>query len=253
MTSRFRHDPGDGRQADPPDATPGSFGASLSPSARAALTAAGTRHRYRAGTPLFHQGDPSRHVVLVEQGWVKVTSTSRRGWEALLAIRGPGDILGELSAVDGRPRLATVTGLSPVHATLITAERLHTCLAEWPEIALSLLRHLAASLREADGRRVEYGSSNGDNRLIGLLVELLDKHGVGTADGMLLDLPLSQQDLAAAVGTSREVVARTLRVLRNRHIVSTRRLRIVVVEPDLLRSLAGSVSMSTDSPWSSTT
>ncbi|NYF57152.1 Crp/Fnr family transcriptional regulator [Micromonospora purpureochromogenes] len=250
MTPRPRRDDSTATTHPAPTAraSAGGFATSLSPAARAALTDAGTRQRYPAGTPLFHQGDPSRHVVLIEKGWVKVTSTSRRGWEALLAIRGPGDILGELSAVDGRPRLATVTGLSPVEATVLTAERLHTCLTEWPEIALSLLRHLAASLREADGRRVEYGSSNGDNRLVVLLVELLDKHGVATPEGILLDLPLSQQDLAGAVGTSREVVARTLRVLRDRRIVLTRRLRIVVVEPELLRSLAGSVSMSTQHP-----
>ncbi|AEB43140.1 CRP/FNR family transcriptional regulator [Micromonospora maris AB-18-032] len=213
------------------------------------MTRAGTQRSYSAGTVLLHQGDPSRHVLLIEKGWVKVTSTSRRGWEALLALRGPGDILGELSAVDGQPRLSTVTTLTGIEATILSAERFHACLAQWPEIALSLLRQVTASLREADGRRVEYGSSNGDDRLVVLLVELLDKHGVETSDGVLLDLPLTQQDLAAAVGASREVVARTLRVLRERRIAITQRRRIVIVRPDLLRSLAGSVSMSTQHLW----
>ncbi|SCG67980.1 Crp/Fnr family transcriptional regulator [Micromonospora coxensis] len=226
----------------------GTFLANLSPTARDALTRAGRRQVYPAGTALFHQGDPSRHVVLIGEGWVKVTSYSRQGWEALLAIRGPGDILGELSAVDGRPRLATVSGLTRVTATVLTAEQLQDCLTAWPEIALSLLRHLASSLREADNRRVEYGSSNGDSRLVVLLVELLEKHGVPSPEGVVLDLPLTQQDLAASVGTSREVVARTLRVLRQRDVLLTRRRQIVVVQPDLLRSLAGSVSMSTSKP-----
>ncbi|MBW4705072.1 MULTISPECIES: Crp/Fnr family transcriptional regulator [unclassified Micromonospora] len=250
MTSRSRSDSASSDPAAVPAHSPptGSFLGGLSADARDALAQAGTRHDYPANATLFHQGDPSRHVVLIEQGWVKVTSTSRQGWEALLAIRGPGDILGELSAVDARPRLATVTGLSPIRAVVLTAERLHRCLADNPEVALSLLRHLASSLREADGRRVEYGSSNGDHRLVVLLVELLDRHGVPTPEGIALDLPLTQQDLAASVGVSREVVARTLRVLRHRQVLLTRRRRIVVVQPELLRSLAGSVSMSTSEP-----
>jgi CRP-like cAMP-binding protein len=201
---------------------------------------------YAANAVLFHEGDPSRHVALIERGWVKVTATSRRGWEALLAIRGAGDILGELSAVDGRPRLATVRGLTQVEATVITAERLHSCMTTRPEIAMALLRHLAASLREADGRRAEYGASNGDSRLATLLLELVERHGIPAPEGMLIDLPLTQQDLAASVGVSREVVARTLRVLRSRRIVLTSRRRIVVARPDLLQSLAGSVSMFTE-------
>jgi CRP-like cAMP-binding protein len=225
--------------------TPTGFVADLSPAAQEALRRAGARQTYPLGAPLFHQGDPSRHVVVIEKGWVKVVSTSRRGWDALLALRGPGDIVGELSAVDGRPRMATVTSLTPVETVVISVERLHACLAERPEIALALLRHVAGALREADGRRVEYGSSNGDQRLAALLVELMEKHGVGTAEGIVIDLPLSQYDLAASVGVSREVVARTLRVLRQRRVVLTRRRQIVVARPDLLRPLAGSVSMST--------
>ncbi|RKR87243.1 CRP-like cAMP-binding protein [Micromonospora pisi] len=233
---------------DPSGPLPNTFLAQLPAPARAALLSIGTPQRYPAGAPLFHQGDPSQHVVIIESGWVKVTSISRLGWEALLAIRGAGDILGELSAVDGRPRLATVRGLTPVETTVIAADRLRRCLLEQPEITLSLLRHLAASLREADGRRAEYGASNGDSRLAGLLLELVSRHGVRTAEGVVIDLPLTQQDLAASVGASREVVARTLRILRDREIVLTRRRQIIVVRPELLRSLARSVSIPTDAP-----
>ncbi|MER7166193.1 Crp/Fnr family transcriptional regulator [Micromonospora sp. NPDC000207] len=226
--------------------TNSTFAASLSPSALDALRRAGNKRIYQATTTLFHQGDPSRHAVLIEKGWVKVESTSRRGWLALLAIRGPGDILGELSAVDGHPRMATVTGLTLVEAVVLSTERLHECLADRPEIALALVRHVAAALREADGRRVEYGASNGDQRLAALLVELMEKNGSPVGEGVVIDLPLTQHDLAAAVGVSREVVARTLRILRQRRIVLTGRRRITVVRADLLRSLAGSVSMSTE-------
>jgi CRP/FNR family transcriptional regulator, cyclic AMP receptor protein len=224
----------------------GSFLAQLRPSDREALRAAGTERGYRTGTVLFHQGDPSRHVLILLSGWVKAAASSRQGWEALLAIRGAGDIVGELSALDGQPRLATVTTLAPVSALLLSNDRLDACMADnWP-IAGALLRHLAGNLRESDRRRIQFGGSNGDTRLIVLLHELSVRHGRQTDEGVLVDLPLSQRELAASVGVSREVAARTLRLLRTRSIVVTRRRQIVVVRPDLLKSLAGSVSLSTD-------
>jgi CRP/FNR family transcriptional regulator, cyclic AMP receptor protein len=222
--------------------------AQLSPKSRDTLLSSGSQRRYTSGAILFHQGDPSRHVVLIEEGWVKVSATTPRGWEALLAIRGPGDIVGELSAIDGHPRLATVTGLTRVTATVITSDRLHACLQGDSEIAIALLRYLAQRQRESDWRRMEHGASNGDSRLAARLVELVEQHGTTVAGGALIDLPLTQQDLAASVGVSREVVARTLRVLRERNVVVTKRRKIVVVRPDVLRSLAQSVSVSTFAP-----
>jgi CRP-like cAMP-binding protein len=224
----------------------GTFLRELSPAGQETLQRAGTARRYRTAAVLFHQGDPSEHVVVIRAGWCKITLNGRHGSEALLAIRGPGDIVGELSAIDGRPRMATVTALTPVTATVLSAERLEQCLDDDWTIARALLRHLAANLRESDWRRAQHGASNGDSRVIGLLQELVDRNGVRTGEGILIDLPLSQKDLADAVAASREVVARTMRVLRSRQIVVTRRRQIVVLRPGLLRSLAHSVSISTD-------
>lgn len=224
---------------------PDSFVARLTPSAHAALCEAGSRHAYRAGATLVHQGEPSRHALLIEAGWIKVWATTARGWESLLAIRGSGDIVGELSAIDGHPRSATLSALTPVTATIIPAERLLACLRADPEVAIALLRYLGQRQRESDGRRMEHGASSGDSRLAARLVELVERHGAPVPGGMLIDLPLTQYDLAASVGVSREVVARTLRVLRERHIVVTRRRQIIVARPEVLRSLARSVSMST--------
>ncbi|SNY55398.1 Crp/Fnr family transcriptional regulator [Paractinoplanes atraurantiacus] len=225
---------------------PGTFLAHLSPDERAGLLAAGARRRHRAGTTLLHHGDPSRHVLVIETGWVKITMTGRHGWEALLAVRGPGDVIGELSAVDAEPRMATVTSLTELTVVVLPAESFERHLRDhWP-VARALIRHLGAHLRESDRRRAQHGQSNGDARLAAMLHELLTRHGVPAADGVLIDLPLSQKELASAVGVSREVAARTMRLLRERQIVTTHRRRIVVRRPDLLASLARSVSMSAE-------
>ncbi|WP_250034188.1 Crp/Fnr family transcriptional regulator [Paractinoplanes maris] len=225
---------------------PGTFLHQLDETQRHGLTRAGSTRQYRAGIALVHHGDPSEHVIVLESGWVKATVTGRNGWETLLAIRGAGDIIGELSGLDAEPRMATVTTLTAVTATILSAERFETFLmGNWP-VARALLRHLAANLRESDRRRALHGQSNGDTRLTAMLHELVTRHGIPVAEGMAIDLPLSQKDLASSVGVSREVAARTMRLLRERGIVATHRRRVVVRRPDLLRVLALSVSMSTE-------
>lgn len=232
-----------------PEPVTGSFAKHLSPEAYKVLVDAGVRQTYPAGTPLFHQGDPTRHVILIEDGWVKVTATSRRGWTAVLALRGPGDIVGEMSALDGRPRMATVATLTEATGVVILSDRLDACIVKEPSVALAISRHLANSLRESDRQRMQFGSSNGDGRLIVFLVDLMDRTGKPEPGGAVrIELGLSQQDLASSVGVSREVVARTMRVLRSRKTVQTGRRLIVVLQPDVLRALGRSVSMSTEAP-----
>jgi len=207
---------------------------------RVLISAGGTRD-YGVGDTLFHQGDPSRHLLIVHDGWLKVTAVSRSGREALLAIRGPGDIIGELSAVDGRSRGATVRTFTTVRATLLSSERFLLAMAELPDLSLAVMRHIAANLRDADAKRTEYGGSSGHERIIGMLLELSTRYGKAVADGRVISIPLAQRELAAAVGVSREVAARTLRALRERGVLKTARQRIVILRQDLLKMLAKSV------------
>jgi CRP/FNR family transcriptional regulator, cyclic AMP receptor protein len=219
------------------------FADRLDAAALQALESIGTRQAYRARTVLVHQGDPSRHVVLILEGWVKVAATARSGQEALLAIRGPGDIVGEMSAVDGRPRSATVRALTPVRALAMDGGRFLDRVLRSRTLATALLVHLAGNLRHADSKRLEYVSSDSSARLAGLLLELCARHGRKTAEGVVIDLPLSQRELATGASMSREAVGRVLRKYRERDVVITRRNRVIVVRPEVLRSLHGNASL----------
>lgn len=221
---------------------PGSFAAQLDPSTWEALGRYGRLRTYPARTALFHQGDPSRHVLILMAGWVKITSVSRGGSEALLALRGPGDILGELAAVDGGPRSATVTTLMPCRVQAVDGERFVEAVTQLPEIALALIRHLANNLRESDGKRLEYMAGTSSGRLAGLLLDLAARHGRHTAEGLVIELRLTQRELAAAAATSREAVARAVRMLRQRDVIRTDRGRVIIIQPDVLRSLRPAMS-----------
>lgn len=198
---------------------------------------------------LFHCGDPSDFVVFLISGWVKVSTDSLNGHEALLAIRGPGDVLGELAAVGGRPRSATVRTLTPARAVVLPADRFVSRLRQRPDIAIALLGDVADRLRDSDSRLLGFGAHTVPERLAAYLLELARRHGTAVAGGTEVDLPLSQRELAGAIGASREAIARCLRILRERRVVVTRRRRVIVLQPEVLRSMGRNVHIDTDERW----
>jgi hypothetical protein len=124
-------------------------------------------------------------------------------------VLGPGDLLGELSAVDAGPRSATVTAIDPVKAGIITGEGFRDFLAANPAASLLFLRAVSSRLRDSDRRRVEFVGLDTVGRVAGRLEELAREHGVGSAGGgTSIDLPLSQDELAGLTGASREADSR---------------------------------------------
>jgi len=228
---------------------PESFLARLRPTDRDFLLEGCTPRGFPANAVLFHHGDPSDFAVFLVSGWVKVSTDSLNGHEALLAIRGPGDVLGELAAIDGRPRSATVRTLTSVRAAVLPAERFLSRLRQRPDIAIALLGDVADRLRDSDSRLLGFGAHTVPERLAAYLLELAQRHGTAVAGGTEIDLPLSQRELAGAIGASREAIARCLRILRERRVVVTRRRRVVVLQPQVLRSMGTNVHIDTDERW----
>jgi CRP/FNR family transcriptional regulator, cyclic AMP receptor protein len=167
---------------------PNSFLSTLGRAETAALVRLGTERRYPARMTLVRQGEPSGHVLLLLEGWVKAAAHSYTGEEALLAIRGPGDVLGEFSAVDGRARSATVTTLVPVRVKMIDGDRFVDHLMRNSPAMYGLLVHTIASLRQADVERLKYVSVSGSGRVARLLLDLSVQHGRETGEGVLIDL-----------------------------------------------------------------
>ncbi|SEL05981.1 Crp/Fnr family transcriptional regulator [Streptacidiphilus jiangxiensis] len=211
------------------------FLARLEQGERETLLALGRPLRFTARAVALRQEEPSHHVLLILRGWLKVTASALNGYEALLALRGPGDIVGESAALSGRPRSATVTALEEVHTVAVEQERFTGFLERHPRVALQLLSLAADRMRVGDRRRLEIAALTVKERLAGLLLELTRSHGHTVEGGIELTVPLSQQELAGSVGASREAVTRLLRDYRERGVLLTHRRRLVILRPDLLR------------------
>jgi CRP-like cAMP-binding protein len=213
------------------------FWSRLSKSERAALTSAGTRRPYGAGDVLCQQGEETYHVLVLLSGRVRVTKVALDGREIVAGVRGPGEVLGELAAVDAQPRSATVTAVVAGRALIVPGGRFAELCQTEPRIAWVLLGVVASRLRESGGHWAEFGYGHTAQRIAALLLELAMRQGITTGDTVEISL-WTQRELAAAAATSRESVARVLRMLRERGLVSTKRGRVTIHDVAGLRRLA---------------
>ncbi len=210
----------------------------LRPDEQAALEAVGSRQRFPRGAVIFREGTPSASVVIVRSGRVKVSSDTASGTEVVLAVRGPGALLGELSAIDGGPRSATVTALEPVSALAIPSLAFERHLLGHARVAVVFMKELIRRLRDADRKRIEFGAFDTTGRVAARLVELADRFGEQTDEGLRINLPLSQDELAGWTGSSREAVTKALRTLRAEGWIQTGRLRVVITDLAALKARA---------------
>lgn len=187
-----------------------------------------------AGATLFHEGEEADHVLVLTSGLVKAVAVSEQGQTMALALRGPGAILGELAAVDGGTRSASVVAIEAVEALSIPVAAFREFLRDQPGAALALLVGVADRLRDASRRQAEFGTLDATARVARLLAELGDSYGETVADGLRIDL-VSQDELASLCGASREAVARALRTLRSCGIVRTGRRTVTISDMDRLR------------------
>jgi CRP/FNR family transcriptional regulator, cyclic AMP receptor protein len=217
---------------------PDAFFALLGDAEREALALLGVRRSFPKGAVLMFEGEPAERVMLLLAGRVKVARAGVDGREAVLSIRDPGDVLGELSFIDRQPRIATVTALEPVEALVIAGQEFRSYLARTPRVAIVLLEVVARRFRETTVRRWEFSASDTMGRLAARIVELADRYGEASEAGITVVSPLSQEDLARWAGASRAGVAESLQALRKLGWIQTERRKLIVRDAEALRGRA---------------
>lgn len=214
------------------------FWDALSPEDRLAVEAIAARRTFGRGETLFLEGDRPSHVVVILRGQVKLTRSTPDGRSVLIEIRQPGAVVGESGPIDVQPRGASVVALTPVEVLIIPADAFLRLLAERGTVALQVIATLVERLRESSVRRLESGTSDAVTRLAGRLVELSEGRAAGVDGSVVLDLPLTQQDLAEWIGVSRDAVVLAFRQLRQLELVETGRQQITLLDRDRLVSFA---------------
>ncbi|MET4659989.1 CRP/FNR family cyclic AMP-dependent transcriptional regulator [Streptomyces sp. PvP037] len=205
---------------------------------RRELLALGVETRFEAGDVLLSEGAHDRHVLLLLSGFAKVTARVENGEASLLAVRVGGDTVGEMAAMDGAPRSATVTACGPMRARVLQPGVLRALLMRRPEVGMTLTGIVADRLRWANRRRLDFRGYPVKVRLARLLVELATTYGHPVGGGVVLGCRLTQPELAALTGAAETTVHKGLRELREEGLLETGYGTTVIRDLPHLRRIA---------------
>jgi CRP/FNR family cyclic AMP-dependent transcriptional regulator len=217
------------------------FWEQLDPPDQERLVAAGRIAQFGAGTTICRQGDPATHLYVVISGLIKILTNSRDGQQSVQALRGSGDVVGELAGELTGYRTASMVAVTEVQAVVVGHEKFLAFLDRHLPAAHAYRRMITRRFSDtADSLYAQY-TTNGAQRLAQLLLDLAEKYGqpAGPGPALVLTLPLSQDDLASLVSTSRATVTRALHDWRGRGLIQTRTRRITITDPASLRRLGG--------------
>jgi CRP/FNR family transcriptional regulator, cyclic AMP receptor protein len=199
------------------------------------LAAVARTRTFAAGATIFNRGEPGQVLYVIQCGKVKICLTSPEGQEVALAVLGPGECFGELALLDGQPRSADACALEPVTAAAIQrADFIKACM-QHPRIAVQVMQVLSRRLRQTDEMVQDLLFLDVHGRVAKKLLELSETHGVRTPEGIRIEMRLTQTELAAMVGASRESVNKVMGYLTEKHYIMTDKHRTTVTRLAELR------------------
>jgi CRP-like cAMP-binding protein len=210
--------------------------------ALAEIAAAARSRHAAAGEVIFQEGDSAGSFFTLRSGSVKLTQLSAEGHVVVMRLVGPGDAFGGVAAFG--------TGPYPVTATAVT----DTTALEWPgpvmtglmerhtRLALNAVRFVAARLHELQEQYRQLATERVERRIARALLRLVRQSGRRTDEGVLIDLPLSREDLAQMTGTTLYTVSRVLTRWETDGIVESGRQRVTVRTPHTLVMIADDIA-----------
>ncbi|MEH0416088.1 Crp/Fnr family transcriptional regulator [Streptomyces sp. B21-083] len=218
----------------------GSQGRLLTADERAQWRELGQVRRFGDGEVLLREGENARRVMLLVGGRVKVVTSTDEGAEVVLAYREPGEVLGEMAALDGGEHSASVIAVGPVETWALSPERFEIFLDRSPRACRAMLMVMVHRLRQADRQRLEYRARSVTERIAGRLLFLSDQVGEPMTDGgVRIGIRLTLPELAATVAAGRDMTVKAMSRLRALEVVTTDAAHHFVL-PDLeaLRAVA---------------
>ena len=206
----------------------------LDDDAAAALRASMVEQRLAKGEVLFSEGEPGERLFLIESGKIKLGHTAPDGRESLIAVLGAGEMLGELSLFDPGPRTATAIAVTGTTVLSMGHEALLPWLVGRPDLAVALLAALARRLRRTNVALADLVFSDVPGRVAKALLDLGEKFGEATPNGLLVHHELTQEELAQLVGASRETVNKALADFSQRGWIRIEQRSVTLLDVDRL-------------------
>jgi len=206
----------------------------LDDASAASLRATMDTVRLPKGATLFSEGDDGRHLYVVVEGKLKLGTSSGDGRENLLSILGPGEMFGELSLFDAGPRTATATAVTDVRLLSLGHDQVIPWVTQHPRVALNLLERLAQRLRRTNEVVGDLVFSDVPGRVAKALIDLGERFGKETDEGLYVHHDLTQEELAQLVGASRETVNKALADFASRNWIRLDGRAVLIIDVDRL-------------------
>jgi len=199
------------------------------------LTSVVREQHYRKHTTIVHIEDPGSALYILKSGLVKITLEDQHGYEMILRILYPTDFFGEMSLLDGMPRSATVTTQEASEVLTMSRDHFLSIIERSPKILLKMTAVLSRRLRKANELIHSLAFFDVYGKVARLLLNLAAERGRVTEQGTVIDMRLTQQELAELAGMTRETMARTLREFQQAGCIRVESGTISILELDMLR------------------
>ncbi len=193
--------------------------------------------KFGQGDVIFREGDPGRVLYLVQSGQVRIYVNGLDGSETSVILFGrPGDMFGELAVIDGLPRSATAVALDKTLLYTISRESFRLHMQRFPQLALNFMKELTHRVRYNTRQMDSLATLPVSQRLARKLLELAQDYGRIEADSVIIDMTLTQTNLASLIGATRESTNKILRDFRERYLIWFEHGRITILDADALRA-----------------
>jgi len=202
--------------------------ANLTDTEISALAARVSNKRFNRGAVLFNEGDPCAGLFLVASGKIRIFKLSPAGREQVLAVEGPGSSFAELPVFDGGNYPASASALENTEVLFISRKDFQNFCREHPDVALKVIAVVGSRLRRLVGIIEDLSFTTVRHRLIALILRLTKDGGTASKEGVRVELTKTHQDLAAELGTVRELVSRNLSRLQAEGFLEVDGRRIIV-------------------------
>jgi len=190
--------------------------------------------RYAKGGFPFLQGDPDQRVFYVDEGEVKIIRVSPCGRESIISLRHPGELFGVAEAMTGQTRRASAQAVTALSVHHMQGLQFKGFLEQYPRVAVRVGELMSYRLRDLCEQVETLMVCDPISRLIKLLLIMVEQSGVKRGETLRIPLPLSQTELAAMIGSSRQTVNQILRLLQGEDLIHATRSEITILHYDAL-------------------
>lgn len=193
---------------------------------------------FEAGSFLFYQDDPAERVFVLKSGRIKLYQLSDDGQQVLMRVMTPGMLFAAISLVEGAVYPVSAEAAENSRVIYWSQQRMVSLIQLFPRMGLNAMKVLAGHVLEFQNRYRELATERVERRLARTVLRLANQAGKKTAEGVLLDLPLTRQDLAEMSGTTLFTVSRILQQWENRGLVQAGREKLLIRFPHGLVKIA---------------